>query len=58
MLDDLEHFARSSSDAAAIRSVHEAREGLEKLVGKMDGIESGFDRIAERSREFWLQQPP
>jgi autophagy-related protein 11 len=51
VLDDLEHFAQSSSDSAAINSVHEARNGLGRLIGKMDGIESGFDRIAERSCE-------
>ena len=49
MLDDLEHFARDSQDQAAEVSVQEARSKLEKLVGKMDGLESGFDRIAERS---------
>lgn len=50
VLGDLEHFAKSTGDAAAISSVEEARTSLEKLIGKMDGIESGFDRIAERSR--------
>lgn len=34
-----------------MNSVQEARGALDKLIGKMDGIESGFDRIAERSRE-------
>ena len=51
VLGDLEHFAKSTGDAAAISSVEEARTSLGKLIGKMDGIESGFDRIAERSRE-------
>ena len=51
VLDDLEHFAKSTGDAAAMSSVKEARVSLERLIGKMDGIESGFDRIAERSRE-------
>lgn len=51
VLDDLEQFAQSSNDSAAINSVQEARGALEKLIGKMDGIESGFDRIAERSCE-------
>jgi len=50
-LGDLENFAKSTGDAAATSSVREARLSLEKLIGKMDGIESGFDRIAERSRE-------
>lgn len=51
VLGDLEHFAKSTRDAAAIGSVKETRASLERLIGKMDGIESGFDRIAERSRE-------
>jgi len=51
VLGDLEHFAKSTGDIAAMTSVREARVSLEKLIGKMDGIESGFDRIAERSRE-------
>lgn len=50
VLRDLETFAKSTNDAAAIRSVEEARASLERLIGKMDGIESGFDRIAEKSR--------
>ena len=50
VLGDLEHFAKSTGDTAAMGSVREARVSLEKLIGKMDGIESGFDRIAERSR--------
>jgi autophagy-related protein 11 len=50
VLGDLEHFAKSTDDAAAMSSVQEARTSLERLIGKMDGIESGFDRIAERSR--------
>ncbi|KAG5646740.1 hypothetical protein DXG03_002422 [Asterophora parasitica] len=37
------------SDAAASRAVRECRAALDKLVAKMDGLESGFDRIAERS---------
>ena len=51
VLDDLEHFAKSTGDAAAMSSVKEARASMERLIGKMDGIESGFDRIAERSCE-------
>lgn len=51
VLDDLEHFAEASEDPAALRSVREARSGLDKLIGKMDSLESGFDRIAERSCE-------
>ncbi|KAK0192988.1 putative peripheral membrane protein [Armillaria mellea] len=33
----------------ALSAVRECRTGLEKLVLKMDSLESGFDRIAERS---------
>ena len=51
VLGDLEHFAKTTGDVAAMNSVREARVSLEKLIGKMDGIESGFDRIAERSCE-------
>ena len=49
VLDDLEQFARSSNDHAAINAVRESRSALEKLVNKMDSLEIGFDRIAERS---------
>ena len=52
MLDDLERFARENSDDVALKSVQEARSGLEKLIAKMDSLESGFDRIAERSCKF------
>lgn len=55
MLDDLEGFARA--DATALSSVTEARAGLEKLIGKLDTLEPGFDRIAERSREFLRALP-
>ena len=50
VLDDLDHFAKDTHDVAAEASVQDARSKLEKLVGKMDGLEPGFDRIAERSR--------
>lgn len=49
VLDDLEHFSQQSQDPIAVASVKESRVGLEKLIGKMDGLESSFDRIAERS---------
>ena len=52
VLDDLEHFAKESSDTVAEASVQEARLKLDKLIGKMDSLESGFDRIAERSCMF------
>ncbi|KAG6335512.1 hypothetical protein ID866_3584 [Astraeus odoratus] len=48
-LEELEEFAKSRPDPAALTSVQEARTALEKLVQKMDNLESGFDRIAERS---------
>ncbi|KAH9930184.1 hypothetical protein B0H21DRAFT_826142 [Amylocystis lapponica] len=49
VLNDLEHFATMSQDPAALGSVQEARAGLDRLISKMDSLESGFDRIAERS---------
>lgn len=49
VLQDLEEFARSSPSPAVLASVQEARLALEKHVQKMDNLESGFDRIAERS---------
>lgn len=54
VLDDIEHFAQTSQDPAALGSVREARAGLEKLIAKMDSLESSFDRIAERSCELRL----
>jgi len=54
VLDDLERFARESAQSAALLSVQEARSGLEKLVHKMDGLEAGFDRIAERSCMYFI----
>ncbi|KAL4066994.1 hypothetical protein V8B97DRAFT_1874301 [Scleroderma yunnanense] len=49
ILQELEEFARSNSNPSALISVQEARSSLEKHVQKMDNLESGFDRIAERS---------
>ncbi|GJE85510.1 ATG11 domain-containing protein [Phanerochaete sordida] len=49
VLDDLERFARQSPYPDAIESIQEARANIEKLINKMDMLESGFDRIAERS---------
>ncbi|KAG6916954.1 hypothetical protein DXG01_004503 [Tephrocybe rancida] len=49
VLDDLEQYAQTNSDAAALRAVRECRGALDKLIVKMDGLEAGFDRIAERS---------
>ncbi|RDB29904.1 Autophagy-related protein 11 [Hypsizygus marmoreus] len=49
VLDDLEQYSRSSNDVAALKAVRECRAALDKLVARMDSLESGFDRIAERS---------
>ncbi|KAF9225984.1 hypothetical protein BS17DRAFT_750485 [Gyrodon lividus] len=49
VVHDLEDYARSSTDPAVFGSVQEARLALERLVQKMDNLEAGFDRIAERS---------
>jgi autophagy-related protein 11 len=49
VLSDLESWARSSSDPVAMGSVQEARSAVDKLIAKMDNLEAGFDRIAERS---------
>ena len=51
VLEDLEHYSRNSNDVKALEAVQQCRADLDKLVAKMDGLESGFDRIAERSRE-------
>lgn len=50
VVHNLEEYARGSPDLAVLNSVQEARFALEKLVQKMDNLEAGFDRIAERSR--------
>jgi len=47
---DLEQFARSNNDPVALSAIIETHSSLEKLVAKMDSLEAGFDRIAERSR--------
>ncbi|CAK5282862.1 unnamed protein product [Mycena citricolor] len=47
ILDDIENAC--SDDAVALAAVRESRAGLHKLVVKMDSLEAGFDRIAERS---------
>ncbi|KAJ7635147.1 putative peripheral membrane protein [Roridomyces roridus] len=49
VLDDLDSAARVANDDVALAAVQECRASLEKLVLKMDSLESGFDRIAERS---------
>jgi autophagy-related protein 11 len=52
VLDDLEQYAKASNDNIALRTVMESKASLNKLIVKMDGLETGFDRIAERSRGF------
>lgn len=51
MFSDLERFAHESPYPSALEAVKEARTALEKLIARMDTLESGFDRIAERSCE-------
>ena len=50
-LEDLEHFAQDGHNSIAQASVREVKAALERLVVKMDGLEAGFDKIAERSCE-------
>ena len=52
VLDDLENYVSSTNDAIGLRAVQESRIAMEKLIIKMDNLESGFDKIAERSRGF------
>ena len=54
VLDDLEKYVGSTNDAIGLRAVQESRIAMEKLIGKMDNLESGFDKIAERSRGFTM----
>ncbi|EPQ52116.1 hypothetical protein GLOTRDRAFT_19198, partial [Gloeophyllum trabeum ATCC 11539] len=49
LLDELDRFARASADHIALATIRETRLGLERLISKMDSLEAGFDRIAERS---------
>jgi autophagy-related protein 11 len=52
VLDELEQYARTTNDPVALGAIRESRTALDKLVIKMDSLESGFDRIAERSCKF------
>lgn len=54
VLDDLENYVSSTNDAVGLRAVQESRIAMEKLIVKMDNLESGFDKIAERSRVFTM----
>ncbi|TFK46861.1 putative peripheral membrane protein [Heliocybe sulcata] len=49
ILDELDQVAHASADLVALATIREARLALEKAIAKIDGLESGFDRIAERS---------
>ena len=51
VLEDLEQYARSRGDESALNAVIDCKGSIERLVGKMDSLETGFDKIAERSRE-------
>ena len=53
MLTDLETYAqtRINNSPIALDAVRSCRESLEKLIIKMDALETAFDKIAERSRE-------
>ncbi|CAA7264383.1 unnamed protein product [Cyclocybe aegerita] len=46
---DLEDYAQSSGDSVALNASRECHAALEKLMNKMDNLEAGFDKIAERS---------
>lgn len=52
LLSDLEAYAQAQpkNSSIAINSVRACRASMEKLIGKMDDLEVGFDKIAERSR--------
>ncbi|KZT23676.1 hypothetical protein NEOLEDRAFT_1136168 [Neolentinus lepideus HHB14362 ss-1] len=49
VLDEIDQISHASADHVALATIRETRSTLEKLIGKIDGLESGFDRIAERS---------
>lgn len=50
ILEDLERHAQTLKDnGVALANVRETRTSLQRLVDKLDGLETGFDRIAERS---------
>jgi autophagy-related protein 11 len=50
-VDELGQSFQAQNDTIAFTAVKECRAALEKLVTKMDGIEAGFDKIAEKSCE-------
>jgi len=53
VMNDLEQYALTlKGNEVALGNIRETRANLEKLISKMDSLESSFDRIAERSRMF------
>lgn len=52
LLNDLDAYAQAQSKDSpiAVNSVRACRASMEKLISKMDDLEVGFDKIAERSR--------
>jgi autophagy-related protein 11 len=51
VLEDLERYAQSLKDnGVVLANVRETRATLQRLADRMDTLEAGFDRIAERSR--------
>ncbi len=52
LLNALDAYAQAQSKnrPIALNSVRACRTSLEKLISKMDDLEAGFDKIAERSR--------
>lgn len=48
LLDDLEDASNTDQDTSALVAIRECKTGLDKLVEKMEKIEGGFDKIAER----------
>ena len=51
VLEDLERYAQSLKDnGVVLANVRETRANLQRLADRMDALEAGFDRIAERSR--------
>ncbi|KAH9962908.1 hypothetical protein BC827DRAFT_1195700 [Russula dissimulans] len=50
VLEDLERYAQSLRDnGVTLANIRETRANLQRLVDRMNTLETGFDRIAERS---------
>jgi autophagy-related protein 11 len=52
VLSDMEQSVQNKEDEIALKSIRDCKAGLEKQIAKMDSLEAGFDKIAERSREY------